>query len=99
MIKHNKPTIGSEEKKAIDRVIRSRFLSSDIEVKKFENEMSNYLKLGDDNAVALSNGTSALFILVNLLNKKKGCNNTFILMLITFTCYKIKWFKCKNLRC
>ena len=71
MIKHNKPTIGPEEKKAIDRVIRSRFLSSDIEVKKFENEMSNYLKLGDDNAVALSNGTSALFILVNLLNKKK----------------------------
>ena len=71
-----------QKKKAIDRVIRSRFLSSDIEVKKFENEMSNYLKLGDDNAVALSNGTSALFILVNLLNKKKRCNNTFILMLI-----------------
>ena len=71
MIRHNKPTIGPEEKKAIDRVIHSRFLSSDIEVKKFENEMSNYLKLGDDNAVALSNGTSALFILVNLLNKKK----------------------------
>ena len=36
-----------------------------------ERHFLNYLKLGDDNAVALSNGTSALFILVYLLNKKK----------------------------
>ena len=68
MIKHNKPTIGPKKKQLMS--YSSRFLSSDIEVKKFENEMSNYLKLGDDNAVALSNGTSALFILVNLLNKE-----------------------------
>ena len=39
MIRHNKPTIGPEEKKAIDRVIRSRFLSSDIEVKKFKRNV------------------------------------------------------------
>ncbi len=70
MIKHNKPTIGIEEEKAVIRVLRTGNLSSGIEIKEFENEFCNFLKIPRGHAVALSSGTAALFLALWVLKAK-----------------------------
>ena len=68
MIPHNLPTIGIEEEDAALRVIRSKQLSQDKEVELFENEFCDYLGLPHGYAVALSSGTSSLFLALRILN-------------------------------
>ena len=70
MIPHNLPTIGKEEEDAALRVLRSKQLSQDAEVELFENEFCDYLGLSRGSAVALSNGTSSLFMALKILNAK-----------------------------
>ena len=70
MIPHNLPTIDEEEEIAALRVIRSKQLSQDNEVELFENEFCDYLGLPHGSAVALSNGTSALFLALKILKAK-----------------------------
>ena len=73
IIPHNLPTIGIEEKNAALRVLNSNQLSQDVEVKLFENEFCDYLRIPHNSAVALSNGTSALYLALKVLgaeNKK-----------------------------
>jgi perosamine synthetase len=62
MIPHNKPTIGKEEAAAAKRVLDSGWLSEGSEVLSFENEFCKYLGLPKGHAVAVSNGTSALYL-------------------------------------
>jgi len=62
MISHNKPTLGKEEEEAALRVIRSEWLSQGPEVGAFENEFCNFLGIQKGQAVAVSSGTSALFL-------------------------------------
>ena len=62
MTPHNKPHLGKEEELAAQRVIRSGWLAQGNEVEAFENEVCNFLALPDGHAVALSNGTSALYL-------------------------------------
>ena len=76
MIPHNKPTLGVEEEEAALRVIRSGYLAEGIEVESFENEFCRYLGLPEGHAVALSSGTSALFLSRLIL---KGKNQEVIL--------------------
>ena len=73
MIPHNRPTIGLEEEQAITRVLRSGNLVNNIEVSSFEKEFSEYMGLKKEHAVAVSNGTSALFLSLWVLdaNSKK----------------------------
>ena len=68
MIPHNRPTIGVEEEKAAIRVLESGILSNGTEVSSFEKEFAKYMNLGGDEAVAVSNGTSALFLSLWALN-------------------------------
>jgi len=70
MIPHNRPTIESEDYKAVDRVLKSRQLSQNSEVLKFEEEFEKYLGLKNGSAVAVSNGTSALYLALYFLNAK-----------------------------
>ena len=70
LIPHNLPTIGKEEEDAALRVLRSKQLSQDAEVELFENEFCDYLGLSRGSAVALSNGTSSLFMALKILNAK-----------------------------
>jgi len=70
LIPHNLPTIGQEEEDAALRVLRSKQLSQDAEVELFENEFCDYLGLSRGSAVALSNGTSSLFMALKILNAK-----------------------------
>ena len=62
MIQHNKPTIGKEEEEAALRVLRSGWLSQGQEVESFEKEFCKFVGLPEGHAVAVSNGTSALFL-------------------------------------
>ena len=62
MIPHNRPTIGSEEEEAVTRVLRSGNLANGTEVSSFEKEFSEYMGLKKEHSVAVSNGTSALFL-------------------------------------
>jgi perosamine synthetase len=73
MIQHNKPTIGEKEYKAANKVLASGYIAQGKEVKKFENEFCDFLGLPEGHAVALSSGTSALYLAVWCLdgiNKK-----------------------------
>ena len=71
MIRHNIPTLGEEEEEAVLRVIRSGWLSQGTEVESFENEFCKYLGLPSGHAVAVSNGTSALFLSLWALDSEK----------------------------
>lgn len=62
MIPHNKPTLGPEEEQAALRVIRSGWLAQGAEVSAFENEFCAFLGLSEGHAVAVTSGTSALFL-------------------------------------
>lgn len=68
MIPHNKPTIGKEEEDAAKRVLQSGWLSEGKEVLFFENEFCKYLGLPEGHAVAVSSGTSALYLSLWVLN-------------------------------
>ena len=71
MIPHNLPTIGVEEEEATLRVLRSKQLAQDKEVESFENEFCDYIGLPHGSAVALSSGTSSLFLALKVLNAKE----------------------------
>src|SRR3989344_7492701 len=52
------PDIGEEEKEAAKKVIDSGWLTQRKETEKFERDIENYI--GENNAVVVSNGTTAL---------------------------------------
>ena len=70
MIEHNKPTLGKQEQQAVSKVLESGYISQGLEVEKFENEFCDFLGLPEQHAVALSSGTSALFMALWSLNAK-----------------------------
>jgi perosamine synthetase len=71
VIEHNKPTLGKQEQQAVSKVLESGYISQGLEVEKFENEFCDFLGLPEQHAVALSSGTSALFMALWSLNAKK----------------------------
>lgn len=75
MIPHNRPTVGLLEKKYLNDVLKSNFFSQDYQVKKFEEEFANYLKLSSSNVVAVSNGTSAIYLALMVL--KSNYNDVY----------------------
>ena len=70
MIEHNKPTIGKQEQRAVSKVLESGYIAQGLEVERFENEFCDFLDLPEGHAVALSSGTSALFMALWSLNAK-----------------------------
>ena len=70
MIAHNKPTLGEEEQQAVFKVLESGYIAQGSEVEEFENEFCDFLGLTRRHAVALSSGTSALFMALWSLNVK-----------------------------
>lgn len=71
MIEHNKPTLGKEEQLAVSKVLNSGNIVQGQEVERFENEFCDFLGLPEQHAVALSSGTSALFMALWSLKAKK----------------------------
>ena len=70
MIAHNKPTLGKQEQQAVSKVLDSGYIAQGLEVERFENEFCDFLGLPLRYAVALSSGTSALFMALWSLNAK-----------------------------
>jgi len=70
VIEHNKPTIGKQEQRAVSKVLESGYIAQGLEVERFENEFCDFLDLPEGHAVALSSGTSALFMALWSLNAK-----------------------------
>lgn len=82
IILHNKLSVGTEEIAAIERVIKSGWVAQGWQVKKFEDEFSNLLFNGKSRAVAVSNGTSALYLALISLGVGPGDE----VILPTYTC-------------
>jgi perosamine synthetase len=70
MIPHNSPTLGEAEKAAAARVIDSGWIAQGREVEAFEDEVCQYLGLAAGHCVALSSGTSALFLALWVLGAR-----------------------------
>lgn len=69
-IQHNKPTIGYEEENTVIKVLRSGWLAQGKEVEEFENEFCNFMGLPKGHAVAVSSGTAALYLALEVLEGK-----------------------------
>lgn len=78
MISHNRPTIGAEELAAAQRVIASGNLAQGNEVRAFEDELCEYLGLEQGHAVAVSSGSSALYLSIRALENIIKINNVAI---------------------
>lgn len=72
IILHNKPTLGKEEISAIEEVMRDGWIAEGKKVTEFEEEFCKYIGLPPFHAVALSNGTSALYLTLKVLGVKNG---------------------------
>ena len=70
MIFHNRPTVGKKEIYAVKKAISSGYLSQGKEVSKFERHFANYMGIDEKNVVAVSNGTSALYLALWALGAK-----------------------------
>jgi len=70
MIEHNKPTLGKQEQQAVSKVLESGYIAQGLEVERFENEFCDFLGLPQGHSVALSSGTSALFMALWSLDAK-----------------------------
>lgn len=71
MIPHNRPTLGVEEEQAAQRVIHSGWLAEGPEVEAFEDEFCQFIGLPKRHAVAVSNGTAALYLALWVLGAKQ----------------------------
>ncbi len=72
MIPLAQPQVGSKEIQALARVVKSRVLASGREVSQFEAGFAGYLGLDPAQAVAVSNGTTALHAALTPLGLKAG---------------------------
>jgi perosamine synthetase len=72
MIPHNKPTLGKEEIISIEGVIKSGWLVQGPKTKEFEDMVCKYIGLPKGMAVALANGTAALYVALKVLGVGKG---------------------------
>jgi dTDP-4-amino-4,6-dideoxygalactose transaminase len=70
MIKLADPDLGKEELKEVKEVFKSGWLVQGDKVEEFEKKVENYL--GINNAIAVSNGTTALHISLVVNNIKEG---------------------------
>ena len=67
-IPHNRPTLGEEEIAAVEEVIRSGWIAQGDKVRVFENHLCDYLGLPENQGVALSSGSAALFVALKILD-------------------------------
>lgn len=69
-IPHSKPTLGSEENKAVSEVISSGYVAEGTVVQKFEQSFADYLNIR--HAVATNSGTAALHLALLALDVGPG---------------------------
>ena len=70
MILHNKPSFSKKSEIYVHKVLTSGRLVDGSFIEKFENKICEYLGLPDKHAVAVSSGSAALYICLQLLDAK-----------------------------
>jgi perosamine synthetase len=70
MIQHNKPVLDELEEIAAARVLRSSWLVQGAEVEAFEKEFCDFIDLPHGHAIAVANGTSALYLALTAIGAK-----------------------------
>jgi perosamine synthetase len=70
VIKHNKPCLGEEEKLAVWNVLSSGWIAQGPEAEGLESDFVSFL--GGGGAVALSSGTSSLYLALKVLGVGRG---------------------------
>lgn len=68
MIPHNRPSIDASDQSAVREPLEDLWLAHARQTKQFEAEFAAYLGLPPDHAVAVANGTAALFLALWALN-------------------------------
>jgi len=71
MTPHNRPTLGSEEQIAAERVIASGWVAQGSEVESFENELCDFFKIPYGHALVVSSGSAALYLALWVLEGQK----------------------------
>ena len=69
-IPHNRPTLGKEEIKITEKILRSGWIGQGQAVEKFESEFCQYMGIPEGHAVAVSSGSAALYLAAMALNVK-----------------------------
>ncbi|MEO8949202.1 MAG: DegT/DnrJ/EryC1/StrS family aminotransferase [Mucilaginibacter sp.] len=94
MIPHNRPSLSKQEAKAAFNIIKSNMLVRGKQIEKFENEFCDYMGLPHGHAVAVSSGTSALYLSSWVLGLK---NKTIAIPAYSCTALKnaVKMNNCK----
>lgn len=67
-IAHNKPYLGVEEVQAVTEVISSSWIAQGEKAVEFEDNISSFLGFSKNSAVAVSNGTTAIYLILKALN-------------------------------
>lgn len=67
LIPHNKPSLNEEESTAIKETIAKGWISQGEKVKKFEDKICEYVGFPSNHGVAVSSGTSALYLSLKIL--------------------------------
>jgi perosamine synthetase len=70
IISHNLPTLGRKEIQASKRVVKSKWLSASREVARFERELETKLEVITGSVVAVSSGSAALFVALQVIGAK-----------------------------
>lgn len=70
LVPHSRPAIGLEERRAVERVLRSGWIAQGPQVRRFEDEAAAFLGL--KGGVALSSGTQALELVLRAMGVEPG---------------------------
>jgi perosamine synthetase len=70
-IPHNKPWLGVDESNAVSSTVNSGWIAQGEKTKELENNVCDYINISRNHAVAVTNGTSALFLCLQVLNLPK----------------------------
>lgn len=85
MIPHNRPTVGIEEARAASQVVESGYLTSGKQTQLFEDEICEFLGLPAGHALAVTSGSSALFVALRVL----GLSNQHV-AIPSYVCSSLK---------
>lgn len=70
-IPHNKPWLGVDESNAVSSTVNSGWIAQGEKTKELENNVCDYISISRNHAVAVTNGTTALFLCLQVLNLPK----------------------------
>lgn len=86
-IPHNRPTLGMEEADEAKKVIIKANVSQGKEVRKFEEELCEYIGLKEGHALAVSSGTAALYMAIRAMDNK---DTFFKIGIPAYSCVALK---------